>query len=326
MPIEFSQPALALGITSRALRGVFLLTLGAILSLGCAASDAEIRRARHSGYNAAFATVYSEALAAVARRYPRSVEDPTTGMIKTAWHIVSVQTGTSASNSPRAGTQARGSGRQTSGGVDAISPTAASNNKRYFIRFRVQVIGGDPWRVRVFGEASEWSAGDVPLPLRGAEVPPWVEGRTAALEVDIYRRLKKYAVLIEENKKVKPVFKIARPDSFGEIPDEASSVVEAVYLAVKSRDMGALRTHLSEDVVWSPGSAGNAELAMVMWQADTGLLDAMSTVLDEGCTAESDSRIRCDTAKQSGMAAHVIFEKRAPGWVLSEFLREEALP
>lgn len=324
MPIENSQPAFPLPITSRALRGVIFATLAALLSIGCAASAEEVHRARHSGYKTAFATVYSETLAAVARRYPRASENPTTGMIKTAWHTVSVQTGTNQSNGQRAGTAARGGGNQiTSGNVSAISPTAASNRKRYFIRFRVQVIGGDPWRIRVVGEASEWSAGDVPLPLRGAEVPPWLEGRSAALEVDIYRRLKKYAVRIEEDKQEEKVFAIEKPESFGEIPEEAAEVVESVYLALKSRDMDRLGAHLSESVIWSEGSEGNAEMAIVMWQADTGLMDSLVALLDQGCRPETETSIRCDQGTEDKPAgAHAIFEKRDSSWVMVEYLRD----
>ena len=56
------------------------------------------------------------------------------------------------------------------------------------------MVGGKPWRVRVTGEASEWELGAVPVTLRGADEPHWLQGRTDALRVAIYRRLKAYAV------------------------------------------------------------------------------------------------------------------------------------
>ena len=311
--------ALPLPITTLLRFAPGLVFLAALYSTGCAASAAEVRQAKQSGYEADFATVYSEAMTVVSEHYPHMVENATTGLIQTAWHIVTGQTGSNRDNSPTTSSRARGQ-TSSSGGIESVATTAAHDRKKYFVRFRVHILGGKPWRIRIKGEASVWSAGDVPMPLKGAEIPSWLEGRTDALRVEIYRKLKKYAVPLKviPNKK-KVVIKVKSPESFGEIPKEASAVLTDVYVAVKSRMFRKFRKHLASDVLWSLGSEGDADMAMVMWQADTSLLDTLVATLELGCHMDA-LQIVCEKAQSGG--PRVVFEKRNGTWLLISFLAE----
>ncbi len=57
------------------------------ITCGCL-SKKEIKTARNSVYDTEFANVYSAAVDAVRTLYPTFEENPTTGVIKTAWHQV----------------------------------------------------------------------------------------------------------------------------------------------------------------------------------------------------------------------------------------------
>jgi hypothetical protein len=314
--------ARSLRITSCAPR-VGIFWLGLLLGIAsCAATDAEVRNAKTSGYESDFATVYGEALSATVALYPHTVENAVTGLIQTAWHTVAMQTGTRQSSDPIGGGQG---GSQ--GGMGQLSGTASSDQKRFFIRFRVHVVGGKPWRIRVQGEASEWRAGDVPMPLKGAEVPPWVKGRTNALRVAIHERLKKYAVRVDKDiPTVKsPVIAFKEPDGFGDIPAPAKKLVGSVFRAIRSRDMTSLRASMADDLQWSLGDEGNADVALALWQADTRSLDELSKVLEAGCASGDGAvTVSCPVAyssepNYSGFRA--IFEKRKGVWQLTAFLR-----
>jgi hypothetical protein len=296
-----------------------LLTFG-----GCAASEAEIRKANSSGYESDFATVYGEALAATVELYPHTIENAVTGLIQTAWHPVASQAGGRQSSDPT-GSQINGN-QGNSGGIGSLAGTASSDAKRYYIRFRIHVVGGKPWRVRVAGEASEWSAGDVPLPLKGAEVPPWVKGRTDALRVAIHKRLNKYAVAVDKDIPVikSPVLISKEPDSFGDLPEAAHEQVALVFRAIRSRDMQALRASMADDLQWSLGDEGNADVALALWQADTNSLEQLGKVIEVGCaTGDGALSVSCpfnylSEPNYSGYRA--IFELRKGVWQLTAFL------
>ncbi len=328
--MQYDKPSIArpLRITSCA-PCVGILCLAVLLGgASCAASDAEVRKARSSGYESDFATVYGEALSATVKLYPHTVENAVTGLIQTAWHTVHVETGTRQSSNSLRGTQGRSQGRNQRGGVGQLSGTASSDQKRYFIRFRIHVVGGKPWRIRVKGEASEWRAGDIPLPLKGAEVPPWVKGRTNALRIAIHKRLKKHAVTVDKDIPVvkSPVLSIKEPSGFGEIPATASKMVGTVFRAIRSRDMATLRSSMAEDLQWSLGDAGNADVALALWQADTTSLDALSKVLEAGCAAGDGAiTVSCPVAYSSSpnySGFRAIFEERKGVWKLTAFLRD----
>ncbi len=293
-------------------------------SLGaCAASDAEVRKAKSSGYQSDFATVYGEALAATVKLYPHTIENAVTGLIQTAWHTVATQSGTRQSSDPQGSQFAN---TQNTGGIGAISNTAASDAKRFYIRFRIHVVGGKPWRVRVVGEASEWRAGDVPMPLRGAEVPPWVKGRTDALRVAIHERLKKYAVAVERDIPVikSPVLISNEPTGYGDIPKDAEKVVAIVFRALRARDMTTLRSSMADDLQWSLGDEGNADVALALWQADVNSLAELSRILELGCASGDGAiTVSCPAAYSSEAnygGYRAIFEKRDEVWLLTAFL------
>lgn len=306
---------------------VGILCLGLLLGIAsCAASDAEIRSAKTAGYESDFATVYGEALSATVQLYPHTVENAVTGLIQTAWHTVAMQTGTRQSSDSLGGSQI-GSNQGANNSVGQISGTASSDQKRFFIRFRVHVVGGKPWRIRVQGEASEWRAGDVPMPLKGAEIPPWVKGRTDALRVAIHKRLKKFAVKVDKDiPEIKsPVVVMKEPSGFGEIPAPAKKLVATVFRAIRSRDMTTLRSSMADDLQWSLGDAGNADVALALWQADTNSLEELSKVLEAGCASGDGAiTVSCPVAYSSEAnytGYRAIFEERKGVWQLTAFLR-----
>ncbi len=331
--MQHDKPSISrpVGITSCALWPGFLrlALLGFALSFGlgaCAASDAEIRKANSSGYQSDFATVYGEALAATVELYPHTIENAVTGLIQTAWHTVATQGGSGDSSNPQGSQFAN---TQNTGGIGQISGTAPSDSKRFFIRFRIHVVGGKPWRIRVIGEASEWRAGDVPMPLRGAEVPPWVKGRTDALRVAIHNRLKKHAVTVDREIPVakSPVLITKEPSGFGDIPKEAEEAVGRVFRAIRSRDMKGLRADMADDLQWSFGDAGNADVALALWQADTRSLEELGRVLEAGC-ASGDGAVTVSCPKEYSSEANfsgyrAIFEKRGKVWLLTAFLSDK---
>ena len=292
--------------------------------ISCAASAAEVKRAENSGYDADFSTVYGESLAAVLKLYPRTAENAVDGVIRTAWHRVAVQTGSGRVNQQQGG-QIAGNNASSVG----LTNTTASDRRQYFIRFRVHVLGGKPWRVRVVGEASEWAAGDVPMPLKGAEVPPWLKGRTDALRVAIHKRLKHVAVHVEKEipQAEGTIITIDEPPGFGDIPEGAQLLLEEIHRALSLRSFEDLRSQLADDVLWSPGEAGNADVAMVMWQADSSLLEAMRIAIGRGCVAgDGNVTVSCPRAysEEPNYRGHrLIAEERAGRWVVTAFVKSE---
>jgi hypothetical protein len=262
---------------------------------GCAASDAEVRAARTSGYTADYAIVYSEVLAAVRELYPHVNENASAGTIKTGWHPIKVRTGSGDLD---------GNSGQV---VDPNSPNLQGNptfqsealgRKQYFIRFDIAVIGGKPWRVRVAGQASSWDiAGGVPSPLKGAETPPWLEGRTAALQVAIHNRLKKYAVKLKFRKPAEPKRDTSEIAKYGNVPEAAAKLVSQVHRAATARNAEALRPTMVEEFSWSNGSEPSAGVAIAMWLADSTILGELAKILDAGCmTDDSRTLVTCPPA------------------------------
>lgn len=284
--------------------------LGALcvaLLAACGASDAEIHRAKTSAYQADFATVYSQALGAVRDLYPQIAEDAAAGQIKTAWHPVRITTGT--------GDDDQAVSQDPTGGPMAGIATARGHRKYYFIRFDVFVVGGNPWRVRVRGQASAWRPGEVPTPLRGAEIPHWLKGRTEALQVAIYRRLKQHAVPLEvervERDRAAPA-ESADPTRFGDLPPEAVDVVGRVHAAARARSHQLLRGLMADDFVWADGEAPSADVAVAMWQADPGVLSGLAEALEGGCAVEGEA-IVCGEARFRQVGGTWRLARFAPG-------------
>jgi hypothetical protein len=270
---------------------VGLIPLLAALAAGCAASDAEVREAKISGYRTDYAIVYSETLAAVRELYPHVNENAAAGTIKTGWHPIKIRTG-AGDNDGTAATPVQdptvvqpGSGAFAQGTL---------GRKQYFVRFDVAVVGGKPWRVRVQGRASSWDiAGGVPSELRGAEVPSWLEGRTNALQIAIHKRLKKHAVRLKfrDEKPAEAKVDVAR---FGNVPNPAAKLVSTVHRAATARDATALRATMVDDFVWSAGSDPDADVAVAMWHADATILAELARVLDAGCRVDdSQTLVTC---------------------------------
>lgn len=254
-----------------------------LLVTSCSASAKEIREARQSGYMADFAVVYGAALAATKELYPSLREDATRGLIQTAWHPLRVAAQTAGETQNPDQTNALGTSSRTA--------------KHFFIRFRVFVLGGKPFQIRIEGEASSWQQGEVPSPMRGAEIPPWLGGRTDALRVAIHKRLKEHAVPLEVAKKVekKPAVVPRKSEkSFGPIPKAAAKVIATVAQAAEGRDLETLRQHLDEDIEWAAGGSKGADSAIAIWSADPLRLTELSKAVNAGC-AEKGALVVCPT-------------------------------
>jgi len=249
-----------------------------VAATGCAASAAEVREAQTSGYKADFAIVYSETLAAVRELYPRVNENASAGVIKTAWHPVRVRTGTA---------EEQGDPTATQGNPAFVQ--GALGRKAYFVRFTVAVVGGDPWRVRVDGEASAWDvAGGVPEPMKGAEKPPWLDGRVEALRLEIHGRLKQYKVKLKfKDPSERKVIASGDQAKYDKLPQQAARVVSFVKQAALERNTTALRDLMVDDFAWGDGGEPSADVAIAMWQADATILTELANVLDTGCVADA---------------------------------------
>jgi hypothetical protein len=262
--------------------------VAALGPLGCGASAREVRKATTSAYDADFAIVFSQTLIAVRTLYPHYEENPSAGWIKTAWHPLQVSQGQDTADQGIEDPQ------------DPSNPFRATRAPfaRFYIRFRVHVVGGRPWRVRVEGEASSWEAGAIPTPLRGAETPHWLKGRTEALQVAIYRRLRAHAVPVVGHRAAAP----PRADEatlaqFGDLPAAAARVVADVHAAAIAGDFIRLRAHMADDFVWSLGAAPGADHAIVMLQADPTLVSQLIAALAAGCSAAgAPARVTCPPA------------------------------
>jgi hypothetical protein len=197
--------------------------------------------------------------------------------------------------------------------------------KRQFIRFDISVIGGRPWRVKVVGHAAEWDPGNaMPTELRGMAKPPWLDGRTEALQVSIYRKMKTYAIPMKEEVEVKtePDVPKTDPTTFKDIPAPAAIALAAIKDALMQRDYGALRATLADDVVWSLGGAPGADTAMAMWQADAEPLDAMARAIAGGCSA-ADNRVACPGGAPVTGRWQLLLEQRASNWKVTSFVKAE---
>ena len=277
--------------------GLVPSTLVLALAAGCGSSDVEIRDAKTSGYKTDFAVVYSETLAAVRELYPNIVEDARIGVIKTAWHWVKIAEG-------QDDTQTRSSGAQQMSPTGQTSAFQATNSlrKNYFIRFDIHVVGGRPWRVRVHAQASSLIAGEQPMPLHGGDVPSWVEPRKDALEVAVYKRLKKYAVRLkvttDADRKVKVAKRVGDLGRFGaKLPPGAARAIAEVEQAAASRDVSRLRPLMADEFTYSFGDSPSAETAVVMWQADATILAELGKVLAAGCAEDKkEAQVVCPAA------------------------------
>jgi len=272
-------------------KGCALLALLVALAApapGCAATAKEVKTARTSAYDTEFANVFSQTLIAVRERYPKLIENPSAGWIKTSWHPVRVAGQRQRSQVPQGQGQVRP-------GIASGQNTAQYTS--YFVRFRIYVLGGKPWRVRIESEASEIEPGGVPAPLRGAETPGWLQGRTDALRVAIHDRLERHAVKYNprrDSAPVKTVEKKPEKGRFGDIPAGAEAHIDEVLAAALVNDLGSLRLLMAEDFVWSLGAEPSADQALVMFQADDSRMSLLISAIKGGCNVFDDgARVAC---------------------------------
>lgn len=308
-----------------------IVVAGLIAFVACGASKKELKRAKASVYDTDFAIVYNGALEATRELYPTLNDSPGPGMIKTAWHQVAFANNQDDLSNQRtiAAGQGYTPGQGVSPGQSAIGTPTRLAYKRFFVRFDVSVVGRRPWRVKVVGHASEWEPGNaMPTELTGAARPSWLDGRTDALTVAIYKKIKPYAIPMKEEVEVKPEEELPKtdPKRFKDVPPTAAVALAKLRDALVRRDHPALRAMLADDVMWNLGGAPGAETAMAMWQADGESLEAMQRVLGAGC-AGSDQKVTCppqgEAAEPVPGTYTLVLELRGEDWKVTSFLKAE---
>jgi hypothetical protein len=272
-------------------------------------------------YDTDFSVVYTAALDATREVYPNLEDAPGRGMIKTAWHQVSYANNQDDLANPKTVAQAQGV-QSSSSNAAAGMPTRLAY-KRYFIRFDVTVAGGRPWRLKIVGHAAEWEPGAaLPTELHGVARPSWLEGRTDALLIGIYKRLKGYALAgKEETPEVAGEdAKRTDPAAFKDVPPEAGKRLAGLKDVLGARDYPALRAQLADDVVWSLGGGTGADAAMATWQADPEALDAMNRAISAGCAGDA-KKVTCPAGATQPGGYQLTLEPRADGWRITSFVR-----
>lgn len=336
-------------ITTMQLGGMFPATLPALLAISaiagtvalgaCGAKAVDIEAARNSGYETDFARVYGVALQAVRKNYPNLTENASAGIIKTSWHPVrlATQDSTFQSDQPmrnRNQLMNPQSVQQLNNPMLQAQRNRTRNRKLYFVRFRIQVVGGDPWRVSVVGEASEWAEGNVPSPLYGANVPPWLAGRVNAVRVAIHKKLARYAVelpstAIADAPPPEPQAVEVDQSHLGSLPPPAMKAVVDALGAAKERDYKELKKSMQPDFTWSLGADPSASQALMMWRADSSILARMTAALEAGCAlVESGSAAVCPAIAARADAGYqgyrARFVKGAKGaWKMASFIEGE---
>ncbi len=300
----------------------------ALAAVGCS-SKKELKAAKSSVYDTDFAIVYNAALEATRELYPTLNENPGPGMIKTAWH--SVQYANNEDDLANQTTIAAGQGyngnQVTPAQAQAGTPTRLAF-KRFFIRFDVSVIGGRPWRVKIVGHASEWEPGNaLPTELHGPARPHWLEGRTDALTLAIYKKIKPYAIPAKkeaEPEKPEDAFPKTDPNSFPNVPKTAGLALAKLRDTLVKRDYTELRAEIADDVMWSLGGSPGADTAMAMWQADAEPLEAMQKAISSGC-AGTDKKVSCPPQPEPIPGTYqLVLELRGDAWKVTSFVKAES--
>ena len=301
----------------------------------CGGTKKEIQTAKHSLYDADFATVFTAALDATRELYPNLNDSPGPGKIATAWHQVVFGNTADDSDMQTSMTVPGAIGNPAIGGspTGAVSPAAGTAgmptqlvSKRYFVRFEISVIGGRPWKVKVVGHASEWDPGAaMPVEMHGANRPAWLDPRIEQLEVAIYRRIKKYArpMKDEEDKPVTDELPKTDPGRFPNVPQAAAKRLAELLDALARRSYDAIRPQLADDVVWSLGGGSGADAAMAMWQADPSQFDAMAAVVAGGCAAAGTAKVTCPGGAPVAGKFQLVIEPRGPEWKVTSFVKSE---
>ena len=320
------------------LRAAALATLATLaLVAACSESRKQVHTAQHSLYDTDFASVYSAALDATRALYPNLDDNPGTGKIETAWHPVPY----AASNDDATGVTPTPGGAMGAspgglgGGAVPASPAAGAAGmatrlayKRYYVRFDINVLGGRPWRVKVIGHAASWDVGAaMPTELHGAARPSWLTPRIEALEVEIYKKMRKYAVPMHDedvgsagsaDDEIK-----TDPSAFKGVPADAAKALAQLKDTLARRDTDALKALIATDVVWSLGGAPGVETAMAMWQADPDTFDQMARLVGDACVADGDKRVKCPGGDPVAGQYQLVLEPREGAWKVTSFMRAE---
>ena len=312
---------------ARSNRIIFLVAVFATLATACG-NKKEVEYAKHSLYDADFAIVYGTALEVTRSLYPTLNDNPGPGKISTAWHQVSYANNQDDLQNQRTLAQSQGIPQYASStGVTpnqqmAGVPTRLAY-KRYFIRFDVTVMGGRPWRVKVVGHASEWDPGAaMPVEMRGASRPVWLDARMDALQVAIYKRLKKMAVPMKEAEPTTVEEVKTDPTKFAAVPKAAAQTLAAIKDALGTRDYAALRPQLDDNVIWSLGGGTGADVALATWQADPSTFDSMSAAIDAGC-AEENKKVMCPAGAPKRNVYQLTLEPRGNTYKVTSFVKAE---
>lgn len=307
-----------------------LLAMISLVGIAACGSKKDVERAKRSLYDTDFAVVYSAVLDATRDIYPTLDDSPGAGAIHTAWHQVTYANNTddvAQAKTLSTGGMSQGNMATTQGQAAAGQPTRLAY-KKFFIRFDITVAGGRPWRVKVQGHASEWEPGAaMPSELRGPARPHWLEGRTDALILAIYKRIKGYAVPMKElppEVKQEDTIPKTDPKAFANVPPVAAKRLATLKDASANRDYASLRAQVFDDVTWSAGADPGADTAMAMWQADPESLDGMAKTIAAGCAPEGDKKIVCPSKdKQKPGAWQLTLELRGADWKVASFVRAE---
>jgi hypothetical protein len=307
---------------------IILLLIGCVAAVGCGHKK-DVERAKRSLYDTDFTNVYNAVLDATRENYPNLDDNPGAGAIRTAWHQVTYSNaGDDVANQQSISQQSANANQNPNSpaATQAGMPTRLAF-KRYFIRFDVVVAGGRPWRVKIVGHASEWEPGAaLPVELHGPARPHWLEGRTDALTLAIYRKMKSVAIpMKEEVAPVKPEDLIPKTDSklFGAVPPDAAKRLAELKDSLIRRNYATLRTQVFDDVAWSLGGEPGVDTAMAMWQADPEMLDSMAKVIGVTC-AGVDKRITCPAGDAKPGTWKLVLELRGPdGWKVASFIKAE---
>lgn len=279
-------------------------------------------------YDTEFAIVYSAALEATRELYPNIDDHPAPGKIQTAWQEVQSAscsggggTGCDEMVNQRVLSQQRGPAATSPAASMAGMPTRLAY-KRFFIRFDVHVFGGRPWRVRVTGHASSWDPGAaMPVELRGADKPGWLEGRTEALQIAIYRRIRQYAIPMKDQAPEEAMGPKSDPAMFTGVPRDAARVLADIKDALAKRDYATIKPRLASDVLWSAGGGRGADSAMATWLADPIAFDAMAFALAK-CSGNFQ-RVTCPSGTVVPGAYQLVLEARPGGWKIVSFATAE---
>jgi hypothetical protein len=300
-----------------------------VLALAACTNTKDINYAKHSRYDTDFAIVYNAALDVTRSLYSNLNDNPGPGRISTAWHEVKY----SADQDADMGNQ------QTLANANGVNSQYANNPgmaqagmptrlayKRYYIRFDIRVVGGRPWQVKVIGHASEWEPGAaMPVELHGVARPHWLQGRTEALQVAIYRRIKQFAKYVKDDEPTEVAEDAPKTDpaSFKAVPAGAAKTLAQLTDILKKRDYAALRDRLSDDIIWSLGGGTGADVAMATWQADPASFDAMAAAIAGGCTADGDKKALCPGGAAKAGTYQLTVEARGDDWKVTSFVRAE---